>query len=88
MDKIERRQDRRYTNQERYLRGAAMHYAKYQTTDDHDHCEFCMDTFSRHKEDLHEGYTTENGYYWVCTKCFHDFKELLQIEETNIEAIE
>ena len=26
---------------------------------------------------LHEGYTTENNYYWICGKCFEDFKDPL-----------
>ena len=42
---------------------------------DHDHCAFCWAKFAEASDCLHEGYSTENRYYWVCEECFHDFKE-------------
>jgi hypothetical protein len=27
-------------------------------------------------EALHEGYCTLDDYHWICSECFHDFKEL------------
>ena len=24
---------------------------------------------------LQEGYTTEDGYHWICPTCFNDFRE-------------
>lgn len=38
----------------------------------HEHCEFCMETISnKHSEEV---YSTIDEYYWVCKKCFNDFK--------------
>ena len=38
----------------------------------HRHCSFCLTEIST---DMHEEcYCAENGSYWVCKKCFHDFK--------------
>lgn len=42
---------------------------------DHDHCDFCFDTFSECPEDLHEGYATADQHRWICQKCFEDFKD-------------
>ena len=42
---------------------------------DHDHCSFCGVEISASDEQgvLHEGYTTEDEYHWVCETCFVDF---------------
>ncbi|HBY64897.1 MAG TPA: hypothetical protein DEG42_00610 [Acholeplasmataceae bacterium] len=45
---------------------------------DHDHCDFCWDKFSEYPEDMHEGYTTEDNYSWICPKCVEDFKDMFQ----------
>ena len=44
---------------------------------DHDHCEFCWAKFMEDDlpDVLHEGYTTENEYHWICPTCFNDFNE-------------
>lgn len=42
---------------------------------EHDHCEFCWQEFSEREKDLHEGYTTEDEDYWICNRCYRDFKE-------------
>ena len=74
--------DWRYTNQDRYLKGKVLYYSKYEKSNDkHDHCEFCMQKFSSMPYDLHEGYTTDDGYYWVCTSCFRDFQKILNLQE-------
>jgi hypothetical protein len=70
-------------------------YSKYswqfkpwtQTRDhwDHDHCEFCWTEISAisGEDILNEGWTNEDEYYWICDKCFKDFKELFK---WNIKA--
>lgn len=42
---------------------------------DHDHCEFCSNKFGKAPDDLKEGYSTEDGYSWICPTCFEDFKD-------------
>ena len=72
--------DWRRQGQERYLSGARLirqPYRPYRQGWDHDHCEFCGAKFSLDKSDLKEGYSTEDGYHWICTRCFQDFKEEL-----------
>jgi len=46
----------------------------------HDHCEFCGAEISdlSGKDIFNNGWTTEDEYYWVCDKCFNDFKDLYQ----------
>lgn len=68
----------RLTNQEEYLMSIKWKYIKYipgSDISDHEHCEFCWETFSKYDGDLHEGYNSEDEQYWVCEKCFNDFKE-------------
>ena len=70
-------EDWRITNQAMYLEGVKLKRLEYvdRTNDsDHDHCEFCMDKFSDNPGDLHAGYCTPDCYYWICDKCFNDFK--------------
>ena len=47
---------------------------------EHDHCEFCWAKFmERDDPKIHrEGYTTGDGYYWVCRRCFEDFRDLFE----------
>jgi len=44
---------------------------------DHDHCLFCWAKFSLGDPPgaLHEGYSTEDEYRWICSRCFEDFKD-------------
>lgn len=67
-------------------------YKPINDENDHDHCSFCTDKFSLLVDDaLKEGYQTIleplflNGKKyqqdeWVCSKCFNDFKELLDLK--------
>ena len=73
--------DWRLTNQERYLKNVTLYWERYHPTNpnnDHDHCEFCLAKFmdDEYPDTLHEGYTTLDGYRWVCRACFEDFKDL------------
>jgi len=75
--------DWRLCGQERYLRGAELCHRVYRRYPrnprwDHDHCSFCRAEFmvENAPEALHEGYCTLDDYHWICSECFHDFKEL------------
>ncbi len=73
--------DWRLTGQEKYLKGVTLYwreYTRWSESWDHDHCEFCWAEFTveDHPDVLHEGYTTEDEYRWICKKCFEDFKEI------------
>jgi len=75
--------DWRLTNQERYLKGVVLYWKRYQPANsgnDHDHCEFCFAKFMEGQlpDTLQEGYTTEDGYWWICKPCFEDFKDMFQ----------
>jgi hypothetical protein len=72
--------DWRLNGQEEYLQGVALTKRQYHSPLnnpewDHDHCEFCNAKFM--VEDapdvLHDGYCTEDEYYWICSQCFADF---------------
>lgn len=72
--------DWRLTNQEKYLKGVTLTWRKYSAANpenDHDHCEFCWAKFMvvRGEDILDEGYSTEDGYRWICKSCVEDFKE-------------
>jgi len=78
--------DWRLRGQEKYLSGVSLFrrkYRRYSETWDHDHCAFCWATFSEMDEDLHEGYTTDDEYHWICAPCYEDFREQFhwQVEE-------
>ena len=73
--------DWRLTNQERYLKGVTLYRRQYEPANeenDHDHCEFCFAKFMRAgtPDALHDGYTTEDRYRWICPTCFDDFRDM------------
>jgi hypothetical protein len=72
--------DWRLAGQERYLKGVTLYWRKVSlaSVSDHEHCEFCGAKFMAGDGGLHEGFTTENNYRWVCRPCFEDFRELFQ----------
>lgn len=75
--------DWRRQGQERYLKGKNFRlkeYRPYREGWDHDHCEFCWKNFSLNEADLSDGYATEDGYRWICTQCFSDFRDEFQLE--------
>ena len=70
--------DWRLTGQERFLAGVTLEWRSYQpsrSASDHDHCEFCGAKFmiGSDPDTLHAGYTTLDGYHWVCELCARDF---------------
>lgn len=71
--------DWRLRGQERYLAGAVMVRRPYSAPRpdwDHDHCEFCFVKFGGPGDDVERwGYCTTDEYWWVCPRCFRDFRE-------------
>ena len=68
--------DWRRQGQEQYLFGVKLFfrdYHPYRSNWEHDHCEFCGVKFSLNKEGIQKGYSTEDGYHWICNQCFNDF---------------
>ena len=43
---------------------------------DHDHCEICWNTFSKHSCDLQEGYYEPQSKSWICPNCYNAFAPL------------
>ncbi len=81
--------DWRITNQESYLTGKTFYlhnYIKEETGTDHRHCEFCWDKLGQYEGALHRGYSTLDNYYWVCVKCFDDFKEQFEFKVFSEES--
>jgi hypothetical protein len=77
--------DWRLQGQEKYLSGVSLSkktYTRRREDWDHDHCEFCSARFSETEGDLHEGYTTDDEYHWICQACYDDFKEQFQWSST------
>jgi hypothetical protein len=71
--------DWRFQGQDKYLMNIQLMFSKFDNSvRDHDHCDFCKETFSEMEEDLHEGYCTLDKYHWICEKCFKDFKDMFK----------
>lgn len=70
-------EDWRLMNQMNYLHRATLKKIifKRSETNDHEHCEFCMDKFGEDLGLLKQGYCTLDEYHWICNKCFKDFEE-------------
>lgn len=76
--------DWRNRGQMKYLYGVTLYYKRFSSKiREHDHCEFCFSKFSDYASDLHQGYATENNYYWVCEECFNDLKILFKWKLNN-----
>ena len=72
--------DWRLCNQMEYLYDVVLIHTVFQKTEknDHEHCEFCMASFSEYSGDLHAGYCTLNRYHWICEECYRDFKDMFK----------
>jgi len=78
MAKIVEPDDWRRQGQEKYLKGMRMVKQSYRPCRegwDHDHCEFCGKKFAASPDRLTEGFSSDNGYHWVCLDCYKDFRE-------------
>lgn len=62
---------------EEKLFGAELILHSWHRTDknDHDHCAFCWDKFAEYDGCLQVGHSTRDGFYWICSACFQEFKE-------------
>jgi hypothetical protein len=75
--------DWRLMGQDAYLQGRSLRlqeWRPYREGWDHDHCQFCQRHISvplaPDDDDAAErGWSTEDGYYWVCEACFDDFRD-------------
>jgi hypothetical protein len=75
--------DWRLKRQRKYLEGITLQLKKFvpfREGMDSDHCEFCWAKIAvEPKPDVYtEGYSTQDHYYWICTKCYEDFKDMFQ----------
>lgn len=71
--------DWRLRDQEEYLLSRKLIKAIYANQkSDHSHCEFCWHKFMENCNGVSDcsdnGYVTCDGTYWICNKCFDDFK--------------
>jgi hypothetical protein len=66
-----------------YLRGLVLHHSEWRKPRaewDHDHCEFCQAKFMEEPSAgvIHDGYTDNDKYHWICPQCFSDFREMFR----------
>ena len=68
---------RLFREQEKYLHRVTLIKQIYKSpsSNDHDHCEFCMAKFGKEIDDLKQGYSTEDNRIWICDQCYNDFKK-------------
>jgi hypothetical protein len=73
-----KRDDWRRQGQEKYLKDLKLLFRKYNPYRigwEHDHCEFCGVKFSQSEADCNQGYSSIDGYHWICVECYNDFKD-------------
>jgi hypothetical protein len=71
--------DWRLHGQDTYLMAVTLFWKEYHSPRpdwDHDHCEFCWAVFAETEgaQILHEGYATQDNYWWICATCAREFK--------------
>ncbi len=72
------RDDWRIMGQEGYLLNCHLQYRTYSRDlcrADFLQCEFCWDKFDEDANHPKKAYYEPKGQYWICEKCFNDFKE-------------
>ena len=69
--------DWRIVNQEAYLKGKHIVRCAFSepASSDHAHCAFCWEKFGKEEDMAQVGYRTVDGPWWICERCFEDFKE-------------
>jgi hypothetical protein len=78
------RENWRLFGQDQYLRELELVFRSYRASSNSpisDHCEFCSRKFAESAKGpdvLTEGYATRNGFRWICSDCFEDFKDEFQ----------
>ena len=83
--------DWRFMGQDKYLMNVQLvfaHFNKRSESWNHEHCEFCTARFSEYDGDLHEGYSTLDKNWWICEKCYNDFKDMFiwTVTESTIKS--
>ena len=75
--------DWRLRGQEEYMKNIKFQYVKFTSQESlslHTQCEFCWHKFMENPEGVKDcsgyGYRSLNRRYWVCEKCFEDFKKM------------
>lgn len=76
-------------DQEDYMKGKTIVFKKFKSklskdhphyVGDHYHCEFCWHRFMEDSTGIEdcstEGYSTLDGYQWICEECYNDFKDM------------
>ena len=70
----------RLFGQDQYLHGLELVFKRYRSSSNSpigDHCEFCSREFAEIADGPEvetEGYATRNGFRWICSQCYEDFK--------------
>jgi len=72
--------DWRIRHQEEYLKNKTFVFSKVKT-DDHEHCEFCFEKFGSNYST--QAYTTLDSCFFVCEKCYNDFKKIFNFKLYN-----
>lgn len=83
--------DWRLQGQEAFLKDIVLYRRKYtplRSDWEHDHCEFCGKKFSAEIGDETEGYSTADGYHWICRVCFADFLQKFNWQVVDIDTQE
>lgn len=77
--------DWRLTGKTDYLYRAELKKAEFKgsATNDHEHCEFCLNKFGAGEGMLKAGYCTPDEYYWICPECFQDFQKQFEWRLTD-----
>lgn len=62
---------------QRFMLGVHLKRSTYPISpyDDHEHCTMCGAKFSKHPDEIHEGYVTTDGQYWICDECLNEYKK-------------
>lgn len=63
-----------------YLHNKILELRPYES-EDHDHCEICWARFSKHPDDMQNGYYEMSSNSWVCVDCYKSFKDLFRWEQ-------
>ena len=70
--------DWRLTNQTNYLYKKVLKkqpFKVYKEGWEHEHCEFCSERIDKNTP---VAYSSDNNYYWICEKCYEDFKDMFE----------